>query len=107
MNNHIGNVRVYNRKQKVIVKKYCDNIDGYRLIDGEKEIGMENTNCIPYWNQYTLTIEEASEYFRIGETKLRRLVHENPNAKYLLHNGNRIQIKRVLFERFIDSLDAI
>lgn len=89
------------------MEKYNDNIGSYRLNYGEKRIRMENTNCIPYWNQYTLTIEEASEYFRIGETKLRRLVHDNPNAKYLLHNGNRIQIKRVLFERFIDSLDAI
>lgn len=68
---------------------------------------MANISCIPYWEQYTLTIEEASEYFRIGETKLRRLIHNNPDAEYLLHNGNRIQIKRVLFEKFIDSLDAI
>ena len=41
---------------------------------------MANVNCIPYWKQYTLTIEEASEYFRIGETKLRRLIHDNPDA---------------------------
>lgn len=68
---------------------------------------MANVSCIPYWKQYTLTIEEASEYFRIGETKLRRLIHDNPDAEYLLHNGNRIQIKRILFEKFIDSLDAI
>ena len=68
---------------------------------------MANISCIPYWKQYTLTIEEASEYFRIGETKLRRLIHDNPDAEYLLHNGNRIQIKRILFEKFIDSLDAI
>ncbi len=94
-----------NKKQ--LWKKYSDNIGSYRLNYGEKRIRMENINCIPYWNQYTLTIEEASEYFRIGETKLRRLVHDNPNAKYLLRNGNRIQIKRVLFEKFIDSLDAI
>ena len=68
---------------------------------------MANVSCIPYWKQYILTIEEASEYFRIGETKLRRLIRDNPDAKYLLHNGNRIQIKRILFEKFIDSLDAI
>mgnify|MGYP004582686465 FL=1 len=68
---------------------------------------MANVSCIPYWKQYILTIEEASEYFRIGETKLRRLIHDNPDAEYLLHNGNRIQIKRILFEKFIDSLDAI
>ena len=26
-----------------------------------------NTNDIPIWEKYTLTIEEASKYFRIGE----------------------------------------
>ena len=27
-----------------------------------------NNNDIPVWEKYTLTIEEASKYFRIGET---------------------------------------
>lgn len=33
---------------------------------------MNNMN-VPIWEKYTLTIEEASKYFRIGENKLRRL----------------------------------
>ena len=41
-----------------------------------------------------LTIEEASNIFRIGENKLRRLAEENKNANWLIMNGNRIQIKR-------------
>ncbi|WP_286670037.1 excisionase, partial [Thomasclavelia cocleata] len=57
--------------------------------------------------KYTLTIEEASRYFRIGENKLRRLAEENQNADWLLMNGNRIQIKRKKFEKLIDKLDAI
>ena len=43
---------------------------------------------IPYWKKYTLSIEEAASYFRIGEGKLRKLVSDNPNAEYLLWNGN-------------------
>jgi len=39
---------------------------------------------IPYWKKYTLSIEEAAAYFRIGEGKFRRLVQENPRADYLL-----------------------
>ena len=54
-----------------------------------------------------LSIEEAAAYFRIGEGKLRKLVSENPNAEYLLWNGNRVQIKRERFERFVDTLSAI
>ena len=30
-----------------------------------------NNNDIPVWEKYTLTIEEASRYFRIGENKLK------------------------------------
>ena len=59
------------------------------------------------WEKYTLTIEEASKYFRIGENKLRRLSEENPTAGWVILNGNRIQIKRKQFEKIIDSLDTI
>ena len=64
-------------------------------------------NDIPIWEKYTLTIEEASKYFRIGENKLRKLAEENPRAGWILLNGNRIQIKRRQFEKLIDGLDVI
>ena len=67
---------------------------------------MKQTD-IPIWERYTLTIEEASKYFRIGENKLRRLADENKNADWLIMNGNRIQIKRKQFGKIIDKLDAI
>lgn len=66
-----------------------------------------NNKDVPIWEKYTLTIEEASRYFRIGENKLRKLAEENQNADWLLMNGNRIQIKRKKFEKLIDKLDAI
>ncbi len=66
-----------------------------------------NQTDIPIWERYTLTIEEASKYLRIGENKLRRLAEENKNANWLIMNGNRIQIKRKQFEKIIDTLDAI
>ena len=62
---------------------------------------------VPIWERYTLTIEEAAKYFRIGENKLRRLAEENKNAGWLIMNGNRIQIKRKQFEKLIDTLDVI
>lgn len=66
-----------------------------------------NVADIPIWEKYTLTIEEAARYFRIGENKLRKLAEENLNAGWVIMNGNRIQIKRKLFEKVIDTLDAI
>lgn len=67
---------------------------------------MNNTD-VPIWEKYTLTIEEASKYFRIGGKKLRKLAEENIDAGWVIVNGNRIQIKRKQFEKIIDTLDEI
>lgn len=66
-----------------------------------------NYNDVPICEKYTLTIEEAAKYFRIGEKKLRKLAEENPEASWLIMNGNRAQIKRKQFEKVIDSLEVI
>lgn len=62
---------------------------------------------IPLWQKYTLSVEEASKYFRIGQAKLRRLINENEDADFVLWNGNRPQIKRKQFEKFVDKLNVI
>ncbi|VHS91061.1 excisionase [Clostridioides difficile] len=67
---------------------------------------MNNTD-VPIWEKYTLTIEEASKYFRIGEKKLRKLADENLDSSWVIMNGNRIQIKRKQFEKIVDTLDVI
>ena len=67
---------------------------------------MNNTD-VPIWERYTLTIEEASKYFRIGEKKLRRIAEENKGANWVIMNGNRVQIKRKLFEKIVASLNGI
>lgn len=68
---------------------------------------MTNNTDVPIWEKYTLTIEEASKYFRIGEKKLRKLAEENFDAGWVIVNGNRVQIKRKQFEKIIDTLDEI
>ena len=66
---------------------------------------MSNAD-VPIWEKYTLTIDEAAKYFRIGENKLRKLAEENPAAGWVIMNGNRIQIKRKQFEKMIDTIPA-
>ena len=39
---------------------------------------------MPIWEKYTLTIKEASKYFRIGEKKLRKLAEENIDAGWVI-----------------------
>ena len=62
---------------------------------------------IPYWEKYMLTLREAAEYFHIGEKKMRRIVDENMDDKFLLENGNRVMIKRKLFEEYLDKANVI
>lgn len=73
----------------------------------ERGTPLMNITDVPIWEKYTLTIEEASKYFRIGENKLRKLAEENPSAAWVMMNGNRIQIKRKQFEKYIDTLEVI
>lgn len=68
---------------------------------------MSNMPQIPFWQRYTMSVEEASQYFRIGENKLRRIISENKDADFLLWNGNRPQIKRILFEKYIDRCETV
>lgn len=62
---------------------------------------------VPIWERYTLSVEEAAAYFRIGENKLRRIINEDKDADFILWNGNRPQIKRKKFESYIDKLNLI
>ncbi len=68
---------------------------------------MMRTNEIPYWEKYMLTLREAVEYFHIGEKKMRQIVDDNLDANFLLESGNRIMIKRKLFEEYLDRASVI
>lgn len=68
---------------------------------------MSRVMEIPFWERYTLSVEEAAAYFRIGENKLRKIISECNDADYILWNGNRPQIKRKRFEEFIDKHNLI
>ena len=62
---------------------------------------------MPVWKKYTLSINEAALYFRIGRDKIRKIIAENPDADFVLWNRTRAQIKRKKFEEYIDRLNVI
>ena len=62
---------------------------------------------IPYWEKCMLTLREAAEYFHIGEKKMRQIVDENMDANFLLTSGNRVMIKRKLFEEYLNAASVI
>lgn len=62
---------------------------------------------IPVWEKYMLTVREASEYFGIGEHKLRDLLDNNIEKNLSVWNGNRQLIRRQKFERYLDECDSL
>lgn len=62
---------------------------------------------VPVWEKYALTIYEAAEYFGIGEHRLRALVRENRQADFVLWIGVKVEIKRKLFEEFLNGINAL
>lgn len=68
---------------------------------------MNENAKVPIWERYTLTISEAAQYYNIGEKKLRKLVDEHYDADFIVMNGNKVLIKRKMFERFIDQATVL
>lgn len=63
---------------------------------------MAKNIVVPVWEKYSLSIEEAAVYFSIGENNIRNIINQNPDADFWFWNGNRKQIKRKLFEQYMD-----
>ena len=60
---------------------------------------MAKDIVVPVWEKYSLSIEEAAVYFRIGENNIRNIINQNPDADFWFWNGNRKQIKRKVLEK--------
>lgn len=54
-----------------------------------------------------LTVREASEYFGIGEHKLRDLLDSNAERKLSVWNGNRQLVQRKRLEEYLDECEII
>ena len=54
-----------------------------------------------------LTLREATEYFHIGEKKMRQIIGENMDAIFILTSGNRVMVKRKLFEEHLNQATVI
>lgn len=61
---------------------------------------------VPIKDKLNLTIEEAAAYSGISERVLRNRLAEG-NYDFILKNGTKTLIKRRLFEKYLESVDAI
>lgn len=78
-------------------------------------ITISNTNMeiykksVPIWEKYMLTVDEAVQYFGIGEKKIRMLIAENTNTDFCftVQIGNKSLINRHKFEDFLNQTTAL
>ena len=62
---------------------------------------------VPIWKKYSLSIQEAAEYYGIGEKRIRQIAADNPNGNFVLEVGSHIRIKRELFEKYLDDSTVV
>ncbi len=66
------------------------------------DLEAQENNIIQIKDKLNLTIKEASTYSNIGETMIRKMLHEK-GCPFLLKIGNRHLIKRAAFEKYIED----
>ena len=64
---------------------------------------------VPIWEKYMLTVDEAVQYFGIGEKKVRMLISENTDTDYCftVQVGNISLINRHKFEEFLNQTTSL
>ena len=62
---------------------------------------------VPLWRKYSLSIQEAAEYYGIGEKRIRQIISENRSTDFVLEVGAHTRIKRELFERYLDDSSVV
>ena len=62
---------------------------------------------VPLWRKYSLSVQEAAEYYGIGEKRIRQIISENRSADFVLEVGAHTRIKRELFERYLDNSSVV
>ncbi len=61
---------------------------------------------IPVNERYSLSINEAAQYFSIGNKKMRHLAEDHLD-EFGVYNGNRYLIIREKFEEFLQKTSSI
>jgi excisionase family DNA binding protein len=64
---------------------------------------------VPIWEKYMLTVDEAVQYFGIGEKKIRMLISENVDSDFCftVQVGNKSLINRHKFEEFLNQTTSL
>ncbi len=61
---------------------------------------------LPIWEKFALTVNEAMQYFNIGEKKIRKFVDNYEDYDFVMMNGTKALIKRKKFEDFLNDTSS-
>ena len=65
---------------------------------------------VPIWEKHLLSINEAAQYFNVGQKKLRNIAKDDllyGNGEFTIANGNRILFKREEFMKYLNKCSSI
>ena len=64
---------------------------------------------VPIWEKYLLTVNEAVQYFGIGEKTIRRLIAESlyANDCFVIQIGSKSLINRRKFETYLNQTTSL
>ena len=96
--NPINGLSVYNFSTSGAEQQISETITTHST-DGKQ---VNNQIPIPLREKQNLTLIEASEYFGIGQNKLRELSGMR-NCNFVLFNGSKRLIKRKAFEKYLEE----
>lgn len=65
------------------------------------------TETVKISDKFLLTFPEASQYFNIGENKLRNMASLEQNPDWIVYNDYRRLIKRVKLEKILLESETI
>lgn len=65
-----------------------------------------HNNEVPIWEKSNLTLKEAASYSGIGINQLRDMSNE-PDCDFVLFVGRKRLIKRVLLDKYLESLRSV
>lgn len=82
---------------------------GRELMTEDNSYKKRNVLSVPIWEKYMLTVDEAVQYFGIGEKKIRNLIAENNGTDlcFTIQIGNKSLINRRKFEEFLNQTTAL
>ena len=118
---HLRYTRDFGDRVRHIRRRMPDTVNSGRAntvsgkdseMNGKKKItgtaaSVKVKKDIPFYEKYMLTIEEACVLFHIGEKKMRELMQNHQDAKWMLYSGRRAMVKRELFAAWLDRQTEI